>query len=235
MKVMGKVGIVLGVLAVLLGVAAAVLYGLATTDDNAGKYEAEPSMDILEPAALAAVTGKETEFTQDQINGFLAHYIRENGVSLGGKEIKKLYLQLGETAGDVGVYLVCPGLGKELGITARGTLTYMDAAGELSFQIGQLKVGRLKLPVDWVLSWVSSKLPQDIEVQGDTLFIGSSALRFTVADLETPLTLEGLRVEQGKAYGKVSGTLEVLQEYLVNKLGESPLGDLLSAFGIDLP
>ena len=50
MKAVTKILIVLAVLVVLLGIAAGVLYFLATTDDNAGKYEAEPSTDIVEPA-----------------------------------------------------------------------------------------------------------------------------------------------------------------------------------------
>ena len=66
MKVLTKILIVLAVLVVLLGIAAGVLYFLATTDDNAGKYEAEPSTDIVEPAVKAALTGQETEITQDQ-------------------------------------------------------------------------------------------------------------------------------------------------------------------------
>ena len=53
MKVLTKILIVLAVLVVLLGIAAGVLYFLATTDDNAGKYEAEPSTDIVEPAVKA--------------------------------------------------------------------------------------------------------------------------------------------------------------------------------------
>ena len=117
MKVLTKILIVLAVLVVLLGIAAGVLYFLATTDDNAGKYEAEPSTDIVEPAVKAALTGQETEITQDQINGFFSYYIQENGLTLAGHRAKKLYLQLGETTGAVSLYLVCEGLGKELGIT----------------------------------------------------------------------------------------------------------------------
>ena len=56
MKVLTKILIVLAVLVVLLGIAAGVLYFLATTDDNAGKYEVEPSTDIVEPAVKAALT-----------------------------------------------------------------------------------------------------------------------------------------------------------------------------------
>ena len=62
---------------------------MATTDDNAGKYEAEPSTDIVEPAVKAALTGQETEITQDQINGFFSYYIQENGLTLGGASGQK--------------------------------------------------------------------------------------------------------------------------------------------------
>ena len=127
MKVLTKILIVLAVLVVLLGIAAGVLYFLATTDDNAGKYEAEPSTDIVEPAVKAALTGQETEITQDQINGFFSYYIQENGLTLAGHRVKKLYLQLGETPGAVSLYLVCEGLGKDLGITAQGQMIYLEA------------------------------------------------------------------------------------------------------------
>ncbi len=121
MKVLTKILIVLAVLVVLLGIAAGVLYFLATTDDNAGKYEAEPSTDIVEPAVKAALTGQETEITQDQINGFFSYYIQENGLTLAGHRVKKLYLQLGETPGAVSLYLVCEGLGKGFGNYRPGT------------------------------------------------------------------------------------------------------------------
>lgn len=91
MKVLTKILIVLAVLVVLLGIAAGVLYFLATTDDNAGKYEAEPSTDIVEPAVKAALTGQETEITQDQINGFFSYYIQENGLTLAGHRSKAVF------------------------------------------------------------------------------------------------------------------------------------------------
>lgn len=149
MKVLTKILIVLAVLVVLLGIAAGVLYFLATTDDNAGKYEAEPSTDIVEPAVKAALTGQETEITQDQINGFFSYYIQENGLTLAGHRVKKLYLQLGETPGAVSLYLVCEGLGKDLGITAQGQMIYLEAGKEFSLQISDMKVGRLKVPASW--------------------------------------------------------------------------------------
>ena len=114
---------------------------MATTDDNAGKYEAEPSTDIVEPAVKAALTGQETEITQDQINGFFSYYIQENGLTLAGHRVKKLYLQLGETPGAVSLYLVCEGLGKDLGITAQGQMIYLEAGKEF-FSANQRYEGR---------------------------------------------------------------------------------------------
>ena len=230
MKVLTKILIVLAVLVVLLGIAAGVLYFLATTDDNAGKYEAEPSTDIVEPAVKAALTGQETEITQDQINGFFSYYIQENGLTLAGHRVKKLNLQLGETPGAVSLYLVCEGLGKDLGITAQGQMIYLEAGKEFSLQISDMKVGRLKVPASWALSWISSRLPEGMEV-----VIGSQLLRIPLGDLQASLSLDGFRTEQGRAYVRVSGAVEALQEYLQKKIGESGLGDLLSGFGISLP
>lgn len=235
MKVLTKILIVLAALVVLLGIAAGVLYFLATTDDNAGKYTVEPSTDVVKPAVKAALTGQETEITQDQLNGFFSYYIQENGLTLAGHQVKKLYLQLGETPGAVSLYLVCEGLGKDLGITARGQIVYLEASREFSLQISDLKVGRLKVPVSWALSWISPKLPDGMETQGDTVIIGSQLLQIPLGDLQTSLSLDGFRTEQGKAYVKVSGAVEALQEYLQKKIGESGLGDLLSGFGISLP
>ena len=235
MKVLTQILIVLAVLVVLLGIAAGVLYFLATTDDNAGKYEAEPSTDIVEPAVKAALTGQETEITQDQINGFFSYYIQENGLTLAGHRVKKLYLQLGETPGAVSLYLVCEGLGKDLGITAQGQMIYLEAGKEFSLQISDMKVGRLKVPASWALSWISSRLPEGMEAQEDTVVIGSQLLRIPLGDLQASLSLDGFRTEQGRAYVRVSGAVEALQEYLQKKIGESGLGDLLSGFGISLP
>lgn len=235
MKVLTKILIVLAVLAALLGITAGVLYFLATTDDNAGKYEVEPSTDIVEPAVKAALTGQETEITQDQLNGFFSYYIQENGILLAGHQVKKLYLQLGETPGAVSLYLVCEGLGKDLGITAQGQIVYLEAGKEFSLEISEMKVGRLKVPASWVLSWIAPKLPEGMETQDDTVIIGSQLLQIPLGNLQTPLSLDGFRTEQGKAYVKVSGAIEALQEYLQEKIGQSGLGDLLSSFGISLP
>lgn len=235
MKVLTKILIALAVLVVLLGIAAGVLYFLATTDDNAGKYEVEPSTDIVKPAVKAALTGQETEITQDQLNGFFSYYIRENGLTLAGHPVKKLYLQLGETPGAVSLYLVCEGLGKDLGVTAQGQMIYLEASQEFSLRISDMKIGRLKVPASWVLSWVSPKLPEGMKTQDDTVVIGSQLLRIPLGDLQTSLSLDSFRTEQGKAYVRVSGAIEALQEYLQKKIGESGLGDLLSGFGISLP
>ena len=235
MKVLTRILIVLAVLAALLCVAAGVLYFLAVTDDNAGKYEAAPSTDIVEPAVKAALTGQETEISQEQLNGFFSYYIQENGLTLAGHQVKKLYLQLGGTPGEVGLYMVCEGLGRDLGITARGQMVYLEASREFSLQISELKVGRLKVPASWGLGWVSEKLPEGMETQDDTLIIGSDMLQIPLGDLQAPLSLDGFRTEEGKAFVKVSGAMDALTEYVQGKIGESGLGDLLSGFGINLP
>ena len=144
-------------------------------------------------------------------------------------------MQLGETPGAVSLYLVCEGLGKDLGITAQGQMIYLEVGKEFSLQISDMKIGRLKVPASWALSWISSRLPEGMEAQEDTVVIGSQLLRIPLGDLQASLSLDGFRTEQGRAYVRVSGAVEALQEYLQKKIGESGLGDLLSGFGISLP
>ena len=74
-----------------------------------------------------------------------------------------------------------------------------------------------------------------MEAQEDTVVIGSQLLRIPLGDLQASLSLDDFRTEQGRAYVRVSGAVEALQEYLQKKIGESGLGDLLSGFGISLP
>ena len=130
-------------------------------------------------------------------------------------------MQLGETPGAVSLYLVCEGLGKDLGITAQGQMIYLEAGKEFSLQISDMKVGRLKVPASWALSWISSRLPEGMEAQEDTVVIGSQLLRIPLGDLQASLSLDGFRTEQGRAYVRVSGAVEALQEYLQKKSGRA--------------
>ena len=77
-------------------------------------------------------------------------------------------------------------------------MIYLEAGKEFSLQISDMKVGRLKVPASWALSWISSRPPEGMEAQEDTVVIGSQLLRIPLGDLQASLSLDGFRTEQGK-------------------------------------
>ena len=220
-----KVLIAVASLVLLLAIAAGTLLFLAFQDDNQG-LSAQPSVELLTKGVVAAGTGKEVALEPEELNGFLAYLFsqRKEGEETSPLQLEGMYLTLGEEAGDAGLYLPCTYHGQHLGVTARAQVTFDAGKQAFCIQIKQLKVGRLQIPVDWVLAFAEKHLPEGLVREGETLWVDASKFSLYIKELGSALRLESFRVEHGKVYLRTTGVMDSVKENIKDKLG-GLLGD----------
>lgn len=214
-----KIWIGIGIFFLLFLLAAGVLLYLVTRDDSAGKYSAEPSADLMGKGIAAALSGEETEITEQELNAFLAGLFSKGEAQQGPLQLHSLYLTLGMEEGDAGVYAPCSYHGISVAVTARATITYEKEQKRFCAEIRELKAGRLGLPPGMALSMVAGKLPSGVAVEGNRLYVAVSHLKPSQQEERSPLNIEEFAIRQRCVCLKTSGVRETIEHYIKEKLG----------------
>ena len=231
--------VIIIVVLVLLLITAGVFIFLALQDDNREKYKIEPSTDIIMKGVVAAGTGDEVEVTAEQLNGFFAYLlsIKSREASEAPIRIETLYMNPQSADDSVGVYLGCTYKGTHLGITARGFFTFDAVENEFSFDISEMKVGRLSLSPGFVFHIIGGSLPEGIKAQGNRVTMDATKLKLTLDGVKVPLQLKGFRVQNGSLYLKTTGMMDAVKQFAKEQFGDK-LGDnselldeLIDSFG----
>ncbi|HIS69440.1 MAG TPA: hypothetical protein IAA58_08790 [Candidatus Gallacutalibacter stercoravium] len=211
-------------LVVVAAIAAGVVFYLAKQDDNAGKHQAEPSLDLLTKGLVAAGTGEEVAVTQEEINGFLAYWLQQQEQQ-GDFALRGVYLTLGQEEGNIELYLPVTYKGIELGVTAQANLTYNAAAKQFRIEVQQVHVGRLPVSPQWAVAFLNGHLPGMVSVDATALLVDASALKVTVNEQTPPLELVAFSISGGQAHLQTTGLLEAIMDYVGQMAAQLPGGD----------
>ena len=229
--------IFLAVLLLLLIALGVVIY-LALQDDYQEKYKTEPSTDIIVKGVIAAGTGDEVEVTMEELNGFFAYSLQKSREETASSfRVEALYMNLESQDGSIGVYMGCTYRSTHIGVTARGFLTFDEATKVFTFDLREMKIGRLAVSPSFILRFVGDKLPYGMTSNGNCVYLDTSNLKLQVEGADVPLELKSFRVQDGSVYVKTTGMMEAIKAFVKDQLGETLgannelLDDLIDNFG----
>lgn len=196
----GALTAVLVVLAVLLA-AVGTVSALAFSDPYAGRglESVAPSDELPQLLAKAAVSGKEATFSENEVNGYLAYLFRkyEAGKKSGG--IAPQAVAVADASEDsADLYLPVVTHGKRFGVSLNVTPSLDAGAGKLRFRVSSARVGRLPVPVGWVLAKAESRLPEGLGRDGDSVSCAVPALKAEFGGVTASAGLTQLRLSDGK-------------------------------------
>lgn len=207
------------ILVLVLAAVGGVLFYFAVQDENAGKYSAEPSTALLTDCVVAAVTGTETEITQEELNGFMAYLLEKNGdQGNSGATVNGFYFDLREIPGSAKIYVPVTYHGIALGLNGKVDLSLDDENHLLAITFSDTKIGKLPVSSKLVVQELAKDLPEQTGVKDCTLFV-DSVLKFTVDGQETQLNIDQLTMENGAITVKTSGVAKAIEEFVRGKLG----------------
>ena len=196
----GVLTAVLVILAVLLAAMGIVSF-LALSDPYAGKglESVSPSNQLPQTLAKEAVLGREATFSESDVNGYLAYLFREHLGSAQRSGVTPLAVAVAEASGNSAeLYLPVSYHGKRLGIALNVTPSIDMNAGKLLFRVNSARVGRLSVPVDWLLSKAESRLPKGFERDGSAVFCSVPAMQVKFGTVSASAGLTTLHLSDGK-------------------------------------
>lgn len=221
------------VLVVLL-VSAGVMIGLFLKDDNAGKYSAEPSTELLGQVAASALTGKDQTVSVEQLNGFAAYQLaayRERHP--GGNIVPEQAVFAVNSDDTVAAYTPVTVSGIRLGVTSVSKVTFDREKKQLAVDVQRVKIGRVGVPAKSFLKRaLSGRLPDGAALSGSRLLIDAPLLSVKAEKLDAKLEIADLRVENGGITILASGALDQVKEELQQRFGD--LGSVLGQYAEDL-
>ena len=224
---------VCSILVVLL-VSAGVMLGLLLTDDNAGKYSAEPSTELLGQVAASALTGKEQTISVEQFNGFAAYQLaayRERHPD--GNAVLEQAVFAVNSDNTVAAYTPVTVNGVRLGVTSVSEVTFDREKKQLAIDVQRVKIGRVGVPVkSFLKNALSGRLPDGATLSGSRLLIDASLLSVQAEELDTKLEIADLRVENGGVTVLATGLLDKVKDELERRFGD--LGSVLGQYADDL-
>lgn len=191
--------VVLVILAVLLA-ATGVVSWLVLSDPYAGMglERVEPSDALAQTFAKSAVTRKECSFSTGEVNSFLAYLYKKYDM---GKEKRNIRLRAVAVAGSSGdsadVYLPVAYRGKNFGVSLNVTPSLDASSGNLSFRVNSAHIGRLPVPVDWVLAKAESRLPNGLSRSGNTVSCAAPSLKASLLNVSASVSLGKFKLENG--------------------------------------
>ena len=203
--------------AALLAAVVVVLGVFALRDDNAGKYQAEPSLELAGKAAVAAVTGEEVRVENGEVNSFLQYLLESRREEEGDFQILQAVVAANEDD-SVSLYLSVTWKGIPLGLTVRGGMTFDGSVPELRFTPEQVRVGRLPVPAGWIFGGISGKLPEGIGVSDGELRVEENYLRLPEGQWYSSLELTSLEARDGAFYVKTTGVGDAVRDYALEHL-----------------
>lgn len=201
--------VVLCVLAVLLAALCSLSF-LVLNDPLAGRglENTAPSDALAKTFLQQTVKGEKSSFSAEEINGFLAYLIQEHRVGTEKNGVQLLAAAVAGGSGDsADVYLPVLYRDHRFGVLLNVTPSLDSAAGELRFHVNSAKIGRLSVPVGWLLRQAESRLPEGFSLDGDTVRCSEPSASASVLLVKATARLSEFRMEDGAL--KLAALLEV--------------------------
>ncbi len=196
----GALTAILVILLVLLA-AVGVVSWLAFSDPYAGRglENAVPSEAIPQTLAKSVFTGKECDFSTDEVNGYLAYLFRKNKTDASKGGLQPQAVAVAGASGDsANLYIPVTYGGKRFGVSLNVIPSLDVSAGRLLFRVNSVHVGRLPVPVGWTLKKAEGRLPKGFSRDGNTVFCAAPALKLAMPGVvSASAKLTEFRLENG--------------------------------------
>lgn len=206
------------ILVILLAIAIFVsaIYFLAIWDTNKDKYTSEPSSEAMTKILVATATDKETQFSDNEINDFIAYLIQKRPIKRKDIEISNIFIDLSENK--INFYIRIKYKKRDFGITTSINAELNSSEGTLELNPYNTKVGKLPIPSRLISTFISNQNYKSVQVVDDKIVL-PNAITLNVDNSNFNIEFKQLRVSEQKLFIKTSGSLEDIKRYLNTKLG----------------
>lgn len=190
---------VLIVLAVLLA-AALVVTGLAFSDPYASKgiENTVPSDTLQKKFAQNAIARKDSSFSTDDVNSWLAYLFRKPDAKTGSGSVQLEDIAIVGASGDsADFYLPTLFHGKKLGVILNITPSLDAPSGKLLFRVNSAHVGRLPVPVGLVLDQAEKHLPERFTRSGNYITCDAPSVQASLLQVSATVRLSTFQLKNG--------------------------------------
>jgi hypothetical protein len=153
-------------------VAACVTVGMMFSNPYEGRNleNIEPSDSLARTAAASVITGKENTFSSDEVNAYLAYLVKKYADQMQTRNMQIQTVAIADGSGSsADVYIPVVYQGKNLAVTLNVTPLLDVQDKKLHFDVNSAKIGRLPVPVNWLLDKAENHLPKDFQRDGNRI------------------------------------------------------------------
>lgn len=204
------------VIAVIIGGSFLIILNLARRDPNAGKYQAQPSTDLIDKSINSAIANQEIELSEQDINGFLAYCINEDVLKARNSSdlaIKNVNIDIKNDDSAL-FYVSYDYKGTEYGLSSEVDLTFDPNTQQFVASIDSLKIGQLKVPVNLALSLINDKLPYGIDTKDNTIYLDYNKIASLNKKNQDLSKIESFHIDGEKAYIKLPKASDTAGNYV---------------------
>ncbi len=212
------------VVLIILLVVGGVLFFLMTRNTYDERYNVGESTEVISKSILSAASGTEVEISQDEINGFLTHIIKESNNKEVG-EIKNIYINLCEEENRANIYMRCIVKGIEFHITSQDEITFNAEDRRFCINVNEMKVGKLKVSPNMLGHFIKNDEKNIIEVNRSKIYISYDAIKNNLYNGEG-LNVDSFKIINNKVYLKCSDIGSIISKGI--KYGINIIGNLLN-------
>lgn len=207
MKGKKKAAVIVGICVLVLLLLLSGLYIAVTWNTTPKEERPEPSAALLEDVVKGTLSGEEIRVTDEEMNAYLAY--------LGEQSQNRLLqdMMLGITDDNrLQIWVTVPVNGMQ--ITAYCSVVPEFSDGNILLHIQETCAGVLPLPPSVVLSLVEEYLPDEMQVQGDSLVMQAPSFSLEEQGVDVSVALQDLYIEDGEFVLRTDSVSQVIQELL---------------------
>ncbi len=211
-----KAVLVVSVLLAVILLAGAGLYIGVTwnTMPEKTQEQREPSAQLLEDVVQGALAGTEIRAEAGEVNRYLAAL----GETTGHETLQEMVLQI---SGDDLLEVWLPVTYKWMHGTAYCKINLQYQGDVIYLQVLEARLGKLPLPIAFVLSLAKEKLPDTVQTRGDTIIVPTPRFSLEEQGLDVSVGLTDVRIEKGQFVlrtDSVTGALEKIMQGFLQQL-----------------
>lgn len=222
---------VLLIIILLAALGVLICTALIFQDDNTDKYNTAPTAQVLETIAVNAVTENETQLTETELNGLLAHLLQkvnDKNIFSENYKIQAVYLELHETS-PCKLYIQTYIKGRNIGFSADVDI-FLDANSNVTFTFSNAKAGKLSIPRSMIISVLKKTNLQKSEyVSIDNLSVTLPVhYEYDIANMGTLINIEVSSIEID------DGVIHITTNPIVNDMLDNIKGFLWDGLGYSI-